>query len=69
MSKELPSFELLIEVFRRARELTQKSSDYSLEIIEKELEDNSENIELDHQVMLKIIKTHLDQIRGKIQGT
>ena len=66
MSKELPSFELLIEVFRRTLELTQESSGYSLEIIEKELEDNSENIELDHQVMLKIIKTHLDNSRCKI---
>lgn len=66
MSKELPSYELLIEVFRRTLELTKKSSGNSLEIIEKELEDNSENIELDHHVMLKIIKMHLDQSRGKI---
>jgi hypothetical protein len=48
MSKELPSFELLIEVFRRTLERTKKASGNSLEIIEKELEDNSENIELDH---------------------
>jgi hypothetical protein len=48
MSKELTRFELLIEVFRRTLELTKKSSVYSIEIIEKELEDNSENIELDH---------------------
>jgi len=66
MSKELPSFELLIEVFRRTLELTKKASGNSLEIIEKELEDNSENIELDHQVMLRIIKTHLDENRDMI---
>ena len=66
MSKEVLGFELLIEVFRRTLELTKKSTDYSLEIIEKELEDNSDNIESDHQVMLRIIKKHLENSRGKI---
>ncbi len=66
MTKELPSFEFLIEVFRRTLELTQKSSDYSLNIIEEELENNSENIELDQKVMLKIIKDHLDNNRRNI---
>jgi|LakMenEpi03Aug12_release.lakeMendotaPanAssembly.Ray.scaffolds.fasta_scaffold427776_1 hypothetical protein len=66
MSKEVLSFELLMEVFRRTLELTKKSTDYSLEIIEKELEDNSNNIESDHQVMLRIIKKHLDDSRIKI---
>lgn len=66
MSKELLSFELLIEVFRRTLELTKKSTDYSLEIIEKELEDNSDIIESDHQVVLRIIKKHLDNSRGEI---
>ena len=62
MSKEVLSFELLIEIFQRTLELTKKSTDYSLNIIEKELEDNSEYIELDHQLMLRIIKKHLDNI-------
>ena len=66
MSKEVLSFELLIEIFQRTLELTKKSTDYSLNIIEKELEDNSENIELDHQLMLRIIKKHLDNSRGNI---
>jgi hypothetical protein len=46
MSKELPSYELLIEVFRRTLELTKKASVNSLKIIEKELEDNSENLKV-----------------------
>ena len=66
MSKEVLGFELLIEVFRKTLELTKKSTNYSLNIIEKELEDNSENIELDHQLMLRIIKKHLDNSRGNI---
>jgi hypothetical protein len=66
MSKELPSYELLIEVFRRTLELTKKASSNSLEIVEKELEDNSENIELDQKVMLKIIKAHLDNSRSEV---
>ncbi len=66
MSKEVLGFELLIEVFRKTLELTKKSTNYSLNIIEKELEDNSENIEMDHQVMLRIIKKHLDKSRGNI---
>ena len=66
MSKVVLGFELLIEVFRKTLELTKKSTNYSLNIIEKELEDNSENIEMDHQVMLRIIKKHLDNSRGNI---
>ena len=66
MSNEVLGFEFLIEVFRRTLELTNKSTDYSLNIIEKELEDNSENIEMDHEVMLRIIKKHLDNSRGDI---
>lgn len=67
MSKEVLRFELLIEVFRKTLELTKKSTDYSLEIIEKELEDNSDTIESDHQVILRIIKKHLDNSRGEIK--
>jgi len=66
MSKDVLSFELLMEVFRRTLELTKRSTDYSLEIIEKELEDNSDNIESDHQVMLRIIKKHLNNSRSNI---
>jgi hypothetical protein len=57
MSKEVLGFELLIEVFRRTLELTKKSTDYSLEIIEKELEDNSDNIELDNHNVENYQKT------------
>ena len=66
MSNEVVGFELLIEVFLRTLELTKKSTEYSLNIIEKELEDNPENIEMDHQVMLRIIKKHLDNSRGNM---
>jgi hypothetical protein len=66
MLKDVLSFELLMEVFRKTLELTKRSTDYSLEIIEKELEDNSDNIESDHQVMLRIIKKHLDNCRSNI---
>jgi hypothetical protein len=59
MSKELPNFEMLMEVFSKTIELTKNLSDSSLENIKNELEDNSSEIEFDQVLMLKIISSYL----------
>jgi hypothetical protein len=59
MSKELPSFNVLMDIFLNTIELSKSLSNSSLEKIKKELEDNSSEIEFDQIIMLKIITSFL----------
>ena len=62
MNNQLPSFEVLLDVFRKTTELTRKSTTESLLKVENEIRDSlSTQSELDLELMLKIINKHLNR--------